>query len=110
MKNPFVTKRKVPNIERMAVICMRHASAFKAREAYAESQRNLKIAKKLAQYGIAMYGLRAFHDYCRMAVYCESVISERVRMTKGRKDIISAYGNLRIATIDFLDEVYHGDV
>ncbi len=85
MKNPFVTKRKVPNIERMAVICMRHASAFKARETYTESQRNLKIAKKLAQYGIAMYGLRAFHDYCRMAVYCDSVISERVRMTKGEK-------------------------
>lgn len=110
MKNPFVTKRKVPNIERMAVICMRHASAFKAREAYIESQRNLKIAKKLAQYGIAMYGLRAFHSYCQMAVYCDSVISERVKMAKGRKDIISAYGNLRIATIDFLDEVYHGDV
>lgn len=110
MKNPFVTKRKVPNIERMAVICMRHASAFKARETYTESQRNLKIAKKLAQYGIAMYGLRAFHDYCQMAVYCDSVISERVKMAKGRKDIISAYGNLRIATIYFLDEVYHGDV
>lgn len=110
MKNPFVTKRKVPNIERMAVICMRHASAFKARETYIESQRNLKIAKKLAQYGIAMYGLRAFHSYCQMAVYCDSVISERVKMAKGRKDITSAYGNLRIATIDFLDEVYHGDV
>ena len=110
MKNPFVTKRKVPNIERMAVICMRHASAFKARETYIESQRNLKIAKKLAQYGIAMYGLRAFHDYCQMAVYCDSVISERVKMAKGRKDIISAYGNLRIATIYFLDEVYHGYV
>lgn len=110
MKNPFVTKRKVPNIERMAVICMRHASAFKARESYIESQRNLKIAKKLAQYGIAMYGLRAFHSYCQMAVYCDSVISERVKMAKGRNDIISAYGNLRIATIDFLDEVYHGDV
>lgn len=110
MKNPFVTKRKVPNIERMAVICMRHASAFRARETYIESQRNLKIAKKLAQYGIAMYGLRAFHSYCQMAVYCDSVISERVKLAEGRKDIISAYGNLRIATIDFLDEVYHGDV
>lgn len=110
MKNPFVTKRKVPNIERIAVICMRHASAFRARETYIESQRNLKIAKKLAQYGIALYGLREFHSYCQMAVYCDSVISERVRVTSGRKDIISAYGNLRIATIDFLDEVYHGDV